>query len=54
MDREIRYAADPKYSWYYGFAPAIAKVQATYADRAPVSLTLGGLSAGNRLPLKEH
>jgi protein-disulfide isomerase-like protein with CxxC motif len=54
MDREISYADALMCSWCYGFAPAIAKVQATYADRASVSLMLGGLYAGNRLPLKEH
>lgn len=54
MDKEIIYMADPMCSWCYGFAPILQKIRATYADRAIVSLTVGGLYAGNRMPLMEH
>lgn len=54
MDKEIIYAADPMCSWCYGFAPVLQKIRAAYADRVPVSLTVGGLYAGNKMPLMEN
>jgi putative protein-disulfide isomerase len=46
------YFADPMCSWCYGFAPAIAVLAETFEDRLPLQLVMGGLRAGNTVPMR--
>lgn len=47
------YFADPMCSWCYGFAPVIRAVADIFGDRLPVDLVMGGLRAGNTLPMRD-
>jgi putative protein-disulfide isomerase len=47
------YFADPMCSWCWGFSPVIEAVRATYGERLPVRLIMGGLRPGNTKPMTE-
>ncbi len=47
----VFYVADPMCSWCWGFAPVVEAVVATFHDRLPVSVVLGGLRPGTRDPV---
>lgn len=49
---ELIYVADPLCSWCYGFAPTMARVREA-ASGLPVRLVMGGLRAGNRVPMDD-
>lgn len=46
------YIADPLCSWCYGFSPVVRSLTATFADRMPVRMIMGGLRAGNTRPMR--
>jgi putative protein-disulfide isomerase len=54
MDRYLLYFADPMCSWCWGFAPVTAKIQATFGDKLPIRLFMGGLRPGNTEPWNDR
>ena len=50
-ERQILYFADPMCSWCWGFSPVINDIVEGYGGRAGVSLVVGGLRAGNTVPM---
>jgi len=46
------YVADPMCSWCYGFSPVIAALAERFEDRLPLDLVMGGLRAGNAVPMR--
>jgi putative protein-disulfide isomerase len=53
-DPHLVYFADPMCSWCWGFSPVIEAIRATYGERLPVRLVMGGLRPGNRKPMTEN
>lgn len=51
---QLVYFADPMCSWCYGFSPVIAALAERFEDRLPLQLVMGGLRAGNTLPMTER
>lgn len=47
------YVADPLCSWCYGFSPVVRSLAATFADRLPMRIVMGGLRAGNTRPMRD-
>jgi len=45
------YFADPMCSWCYGFSPVITALAERFEDRLPLRLVMGGLRAGNAVPM---
>jgi putative protein-disulfide isomerase len=52
-DHHLVYFADPMCSWCYGFAPVITAIADHFGERLPVELVMGGLRAGNTLPMRD-
>ncbi len=52
--RHLIYFADPMCSWCYGFAPVIEVVRATFGDRLPIRLVMGGLRPGVEEPMTDE
>jgi putative protein-disulfide isomerase len=52
--RHLIYFADPMCSWCYGFAPVIEAVRATFGDRLPIRLVMGGLRPGVEEPMTDE
>ncbi len=50
---KLLYIADPMCSWCWGFSPVIAAIAERYSDRVPVELIMGGLRAGNTVPMDQ-
>ena len=50
-ERQILYFADPMCSWCWGFSPVISDIVGRYGNRAGISLVVGGLRAGNTVPM---
>lgn len=50
---EFLYFADPMCSWCYGFGPVIGALAERFAGRLPVRLIMGGLRAGNTVPMRD-
>lgn len=46
------YFADPLCSWCYGFSPVIAALAEQFEDRLSLDLVMGGLRAGNTVPMR--
>lgn len=53
MARHFLYIADPMCSWCYGFAPVMARLAEHFGDRLPVQVMMGGLRAGNTVPMRD-
>jgi putative protein-disulfide isomerase len=51
--RHLVYFADPMCSWCYGFAPVIREIADHFGERLPVELVMGGLRAGNAVPMRD-
>lgn len=52
-DLHFVYFADPMCSWCYGFGPVVSALRTRFADRLGMRLVMGGLRAGNRLPMRD-
>jgi putative protein-disulfide isomerase len=48
------YFADPMCSWCYGFSPVISALAEQFEDRLPLDLVMGGLRAGNTVPMRQQ
>jgi putative protein-disulfide isomerase len=48
------YFADPMCSWCYGFSPVIAALAERFEGRLPLDMVMGGLRAGNTVPMQAH
>jgi putative protein-disulfide isomerase len=46
------YFADPMCSWCYGFSPVIAALAERFEGRLPLDIVMGGLRAGNTVPMR--
>jgi putative protein-disulfide isomerase len=53
-DSRLVYFADPMCSWCYGFSPVIAALAERFEDRLPLDLVMGGLRAGNTVPMRDE
>jgi len=51
--RHFIYFADPMCSWCYGFAPVMQALADHFDGRLPVRVVMGGLRAGNRMPMRD-
>lgn len=51
--RHLVYFADPMCSWCYGFAPVIREIADHFGERLPIDIVMGGLRAGNSVPMRE-
>ena len=51
--RQLIYFADPMCSWCWGFSPVIERIAAKYGDELPITVVLGGLRAGNTIPMDQ-
>lgn len=49
--RQLIYFADPMCSWCWGFSPVIERIATQYGETLPLRLVLGGLRAGNSVPM---
>lgn len=51
--RRLIYFADPMCSWCWGFSPVIQKISSLYGDDLPIMMVMGGLRAGNTVPMDQ-
>lgn len=52
-DLGIICVCDPMCAWCWGFSPVLDRLHATFGGRAPLTVIMGGLHAGDTMPMDE-